>query len=214
MSTFKIPKNNTRTDPEIVKRYDSASDTWVDCQFAKRYDTASKSWIEIWTAVKWMSQMNNTLKSGTIAGTISDTGHGKGWAIWYFNGGDNDGGSVTYYLDGNFVNPIISFDYDGWFGYTPGDTYTQTTVGRLDLYTRSTSGAEDYTSALSSIKVVDGTENYSTTLNGTFNRVGYKFTFQNWGSGTDAYSPQYLFNMYNLLIDGKECRPSEDCAMK
>ena len=102
----------------------------------------------------------------------------------------------------------ISFDYDGWFGYTPSGNYIQSQVGKLEVYTRSTSGAESYIVTDSTVKVTEGTESYSTTLNGNFNRVGFRFTFQNWNV-QDSYSPQYMFNIYNILIDGKDCLPKD-----
>lgn len=209
MSTFKSYKSDAWEDPEINRRYEA--DAWTDCEFAKRY--ISDAWEEVWTAIKWMKVINDTLISGTIAGHITNTSDGQeGWGIWYFDGGDNGGGSATYYVEGDFTNPSISFDYDGFFGYTPGGTYTQAQVGKIDVYTRTTSGTESYTSAVSAVKVPDGYESYSTTLSGNFDRVGFRFTFMNWGSGTDSYGPQYLFNIYNILIDGKRSLPGEDCV--
>lgn len=199
--------NGAWEEPEdTVKRY--ASGAWEEAESAKRY--VSGAWTEVWENIKKMLELNNTLPSGAITGHIADTGNGEGWAIWYFDGGDNDGGSVTYYLDGDFVNPTISFSYDGWFGYTPNGSYIQAQVGKLDVYTRTTDGTESYPTADNSVKVTEGQKSYSTTLSGTFNRVGFRFTFTNWGSGVDTYEPQYLFNIYNILIDGKECLPTKE----
>lgn len=75
MSIFKIPKNNARVDPEIVKRYDTSSKTWVDCEFAKRYDTASKTWVEIWTAATYFLK-NGVLMNGAYLHYDGKRGNG------------------------------------------------------------------------------------------------------------------------------------------
>lgn len=207
MSTFKSYKNDAWEDPEINRRYEA--DAWTDCEFAKRY--ISDAWEEVWTAVKWMKALSDTLPSGVTAGHVKGAPSDKdGWAIWFFEG-DNDSGSATYYLDGEFTNPTISFDYDGFFSFTPNGQLTYASSGKLELYTRTTSGTESYTTAVGSIQVVEGTENYSTTLSGTFDRVGIRFTFTNWTVDA-SMSPQYLLNLWNILIDGKFCLPGDDCV--
>lgn len=170
------------------------------------------AWQEVWCAVKQMLELANTLPSGVIAGKVTGAASDReGWAIWFFDG-DTGGGSVTYYLDGEFNNPTISFDYDGFFSFIPSSDRTYTTVGKIDLYTRGTDGTEKYTAAVGSICVQEGTESYSTEINGTFDRVGFRFTFQNWQVSADK-EPQYMFNIWNILIDGKESIPAEECVI-
>lgn len=170
------------------------------------------AWQVVWEDIKKMIELSNTLPSGAIVGAVSggSTSDREGWGIWYFDGGNTGGGSVTYFLEGDFSNPTISFDYDGYFSYIPSGSMVYSTVGKLEVYTRTKSGTENYTTADSAVKVTDGTESYSNTLSGTFDRVGFRFTFQNWGSGTDDMMPQYLFNIWNILIDGSECIPTEN----
>lgn len=171
------------------------------------------AWKEIWSAVKYMKELANTLPSGVTVGYVTGSASDRqGWAIWYFDG-NTGSGSVTYYLDGEFVNPTVSFDYDGFFAYTPSGTQTYATVGKIDLYTRTTSGAESYTAAVSAVNVTEGQESFSTTLSGTFDRVGIRFTFNNWNVNS-SMSPQYLFNIWNILINGKESIPAEECVIK
>ena len=200
-------KNGAWQEPEnTVQR--NASGAWTECEFARR--EISGAWENVWEAIQYMSELNYSLPSGSIVGYISSTSADKeGWAIWYFESGDTDGGSVTYYIDGEFTNPSISFDYDGFFGYMNNGTQSYSSVGSLDIYTRSTGGAENYTKTLDTIRVTEGYESYSTTLNGIFNRVGFRFKFQNWNVSTNM-SPQYLFNIYNILIDGKDCIPAKE----
>jgi len=208
---FDKNSNGAWQEPEdTVRKYELGA--WEECEFARR--VISGAWENVWEAIRYMSQMNNTLKSGTIVGYVQGTSSGKndGWGIWYFESGNTGSGSVTYYLDGDFTNPTISFDYDGFFSSLIGGEFRYASVGSLEVYTRTTSGSESYASAVSSINVPDGHQNYSTTLNGTFNRVGFRFKFQNWNVGSDM-SPQYLFNIYNILIDGKDCIPSKECEM-
>ena len=190
---------------DTVKRY--ADGAWQEAESAKRY--ISGAWTEVWEAIKYMSQMNNTLPSGSIVGAVTGGDSDReGWAIWFFEG-DNDGGSVTYFLDGEFVNPSISFDYDGFFSFTPNGTLTYSSVGKLEVYTRTADGTESYTIADNSVEKVEGVDSFSTTLNGTFNRVGFRFTFTNWNVSADM-TPQYLFNIWNIVIDGKDCLPSKE----
>ena len=196
--------NGAWQEPEDTVRK-NVNGAWEECEFARR--VISGAWENVWEAIKYMSQQNNTLPSGATVGYVTGGSTDKGWGIWYF-GGDTGSGSVTYYLDGSFVNPSISFDYDGFFVFFPNGNFNYATVGKLELYTRTTSGAESYTSAVNTINVQEGYENYSTTLNGNFNRVGFRFTFQNWNV-QDSYSPQYMFNIYNILIDGKDCLPKD-----
>ena len=201
---FNKYKNGAWEEPEnTVKRY--ASGAWEECEFANRHKNGA--WEAVWEAIQYMTELNNTLPSGAIVGAVTGS-DGKGWGIWYFDG-NTGSGAVTYYLDGEFTNPSISFDYDGFFCYTPSGSMTYATVGKVDIYTRNTSGTENYTSAVSSINVRDGYESYSGTLNGTYNRVGFRFTFNNWSVGADM-NPQYLFNIYNILINGKDCLPAKE----
>lgn len=201
-------KDGAWQEPEdTVRRY--ANGAWDECESAKRY--VSGAWEEIWVAMQYMAQLNNTLPSGVIAGYITGASIDKGWGIWYFESGSTGSGSVTYYLEGDFVSPTISFDYDGFFSYTNGSgEKVYASVGKVDLYERLTDGVEIYTTLLSSIKVTDGYKSYSSGSYNTVNRIGIRFTFSNYGLSS-SLSPQYLFNIYNILIDGKQCLPSSDC---
>jgi hypothetical protein len=60
--------------------------------------------------------------------------------------------------------------------------------------------------------VQEGIKSYSTEITGAFDRVGFRFTFQNWQVSADM-SPQYLFNIWNILIDGKESIPADECVI-
>ena len=200
--------NGAWQEAETANRY--ADGAWQECEVAHRH--INGAWEEVWVAIKYMSETNYSLPSGAVVGYSSGDEMGKhgGWSIWYFDG-NTGGGSVTYYLEGEFVNPTISFDYDGFFMYTPGGNMTYASVGKIDLYSRSTSGAENYISAIDSIQVSEGHKSYSTGFNGILDRVGFRFTFQNWNISA-SMNPQYLFNIYNIFIDGKECLPSEECV--
>lgn len=198
--------NGAWEEPETTSRH--ADGAWQECEFANRY--VSGAWETVWEAIRYMSQQNNTLPSGSIVGYVTGA-NGRGWGIWYFESGNTGGGSVTYYLDGEFTNPSISFDYDGFFMSTAsGGIINYATVGKLDICTRDTSGQTLYSNIVSSINIQEGVKNFSGTFNGTYNRVGIRFTFQNWNVSADL-SPQYMFNIYNILIDGMECLPSKEC---
>lgn len=174
----------------------------------------NNAWEDVWNSIIDMIQLNNTLPSGAIVGRVQGSASDSdGWAIWYFENGNTGGGSVTYYIEGDFVNPTISFDYDGFFSYMPNGNMQYASVGKLDIYTRDTSAynREVYEPVISGINVQEGEEHFEKTISGSYNRIGFRFTFNNWNVSS-SYGPQYLFNIWNILIDGKECLPSEEYA--
>lgn len=42
-------------DVESVKRFDTATNSWVDAESAKAYDKTSQSWVEKWTAYEYLT---------------------------------------------------------------------------------------------------------------------------------------------------------------
>ena len=107
-------ENGAEVEIESAYRFEDGAEQEAEAVY-KYKDGAEEA---VWEAIQRMSQMNNTLPSGTVAGYLqSDTYNG--WAIVYF-GGNSGGGSVTYYLEGDFTNPTISFEYVSREGAVPG----------------------------------------------------------------------------------------------
>lgn len=171
------------------------------------------AWQEIWSAIKYMLLLEHTLtyaEAGYWTG-----GSRKGWGV---SCDRNDGGFITVYLEGDFTNPTISFDCDGWCNYesTSGaDRYAS--AGSVSIYTRKKSGTENYTTAISSVNTAEGDIDmlsYSKTFAGEYDRIGYKIDLAAWSGADEGDYCDYNIAIWNFLIDGKECIPSEECTVE
>jgi len=162
--------------------------------------------------MKWMKELANTL---TVAEAAYGFSSSHDYQLWSVSGDENDGGVVTYYLEGDFTNPTFSFEYDGWYNYeTASGSDRYVSAGKIDRYLRTKSGTESYYEIVSSVNTVDtDTQSYSSQIQGEYDRVGIRIDLASW-SGAD--SGKYLFydiSFWNLRIDGKECLPSADCII-
>lgn len=168
----------------------------------------NNAWEDVWTSIRWMSQLESTF-SVAEAGYSQSSSHD--YTIWNVTSDYNDGGYATYYLEGDFSNPAVSFDWYGFFYYAVSDgSVHYAPAGSISLYTRTTGGTESYPSAVSNVgSDTDSDEgSFSTTLNGNFDRIGFRIKLRDWG----AADPFYYISVWNFLIDGDECLPSEDCC--
>ena len=170
------------------------------------------AWQEIWSAMKWMQELENTLK---VAGTGYGGSSAHDYEVWYVGGTDeNDGGYVTYYLEGDFTDPTLSFEYDGYYNYMTDTADRYVSAGSISRYLRTKSGTESYTEIISSVNTSDtGSQAYSSQINGEYDRVGIKLDFSSWSGGNNAEYLDYFIEFWNLRIDGKECLPSEECVI-
>lgn len=197
-------ENNAWVDIDELKRYENGA--WVDCESAKKYENGA--WVEVWTAVQWLKQLANTTTADAINYVTLSNRENVGWSIFATT---PQSGYVTYYLDGLFTNPEVSCEYDGiYYGMVSG-TQKYAPAGSISLYTRTTSGTENYTS-LGNLGDSSGETfgEYFTTLSGSFNRIGYKIKLNNWQLDAPI---MYWIDIWDFMIDGKLCLPGEDCIV-
>lgn len=184
-----------------------ADGAWQECEaVCKPVDGA---WVEIWSAVKYLIEKSSTLDNGTIY--IQDKGLKFHFTKSedYYDGtqyGDLGGtGDIIFYLDGEWTNPTISFDYEGGMSRSnsSGTTWYTATAGSISIYSRTTDGTEKTTQAVDSVgssaDVVD--DSYSGTLEGTFDRLGLSIHIAGYSSLTHYYSAMLDLIVSNLKFN-------------
>lgn len=210
--------NGAWTEPDEVKRY--ADGAWQAAESVKRYENGA--WKEVWANVKTLTLYNPTITNGRVNllsggrefiytnyGTYSDGAWTNQFGV---------GGSMTFYLDGEWTNPTISFDWQGGLIYNlvRGDESRQgrKPAGNIAIYGRTTAGAEQTSTIVPELgsTVSQGTGvwseegQYSGMLQGTFNRLGIivnTYSFHNLEGWMEA-------RVSNLLFDGREILFPED----
>lgn len=180
---------------------------WQECEEVCK--PVSNAWQVIWTRIKWMKQLATTFKYAE-AGYAGSSGDNRGWSIYCDR---NDGGYVTYYLEGDFSKPTISFQYEGWCNYeTTSGADKYASAGSIELYTRTKSGTEQYTTVDSSVNTSNSDKlSYRTTLTSDYDRIGYKIDLNAWSGADSGSYCDYDIIIWNFHIGTKECLPSEDC---
>ena len=165
------------------------------------------AWQEVWSATKYMEELDRTIRSGSAGATGSET------VIWYVTTEEHVGGHVTYFLEGDFENPAVQFDWSG--GYTR-DTETNTyydSAGSIDVYLRSATSVESYTAAVSHVGDSTGNQSgtYSNTYNGSYDRIGLRIDLSKWSATNYTYL-DYWIDISNILLGGKKAIPAASCA--
>lgn len=207
-------KDGAWMEPETgVERY--ADGAWVDCDSAKRY--VDGAWSEVWANIKWLTLLSSNITTGMC--TVSDDGLAIDfWKYMdYFEnryfGTISGGGTMVLYLDGEWTNPTISFDYNGGFirCSTPDSkgTWYCVSAGKVSLYSRTTGGTVETKEVVSRVgetqsgeSVEEESGSYEGVLEGTFNRLGLSI-YVNGFSG-NYYSACLDLNIRNLLINGRK----------
>jgi hypothetical protein len=143
------------------------------------------SWVEVWSNLKIMTLLSKNFTTGQ--GYTRDGG--KAYSIDKIMFGSGNGtisgsGSITMYLEGEFVNPTISFYYFGGFMYVVNNMYYLRSAGSISAYHRvkgATSAGT--TTIMSSIGETKSGEylnhdggDVSKTLTGTYDRLGLTIT--------------------------------------
>ncbi len=159
------------------------------------------SWVDVWSSIKIMALLSNTITVGSLY-TYSDGG--MQYSKFRQNGvGTLSGtGTLICYLDGEWTNPTISFDYFGGAMYdSSNNVMNMRSAGTISAYHRikgSTNAGT--TTILSSIGVSQTSNdvNYesgtaSKTLSGTFDRIGLQITI-------NSYSNPYSFGSVTLQL--------------
>ena len=202
-------KNGAEQDAEIVKRYANGAEQDAEGVYTVKNGAEEN----VWSSIKYMKELSNTLKT---AYAMYATASWHDYRIWSVGGRNkNDGGTVTYYLEGDFTDPTISFIYDGWYNYmTTSGSDRYASAGSIDMYYRTTAGTEQYLGGVSSVNTSSSEEQtYSMQLFGNYNRIGYRIDLASWSGGDSGSYLDYFIDIWNFRIDGKECIPSADCVI-
>lgn len=213
-------KDGAWMEPEdsVRKNVDGA---WGDCDAAKR--VIDGAWSEVWANIKIMTELSNELAKGILQ-IIDD---GKTFNFWkikdtaYNYGDQTGGGTIVFYLDGEWTNPSISFDWEGGFIYkasADATTWIRVSSGDISLYSRTTDGTVATTKVVNAVGstvtgasfVDDETGSYNGTLNGTFNRLGISINIHSF-SGS-FYNSCMTMILTNLLFDGRKIGFPADSA--
>lgn len=189
-------KNNAWQEPETgLKRYQSGA--WNLCDFAKRYKNSA--WEEVWTNVKLMTYFYRTTKTGYF-----NSAESKYEMTWI--AAVDDPGCIIFAAEGNFVDPVIAFDYMGSLTSFTSNGQKFWNTGVAYTYARTTNGSEttgDYVDLGSTTGSTEGVCSYP--FKGNFNRVGVKVQLYNRNISPDAYNGfvnAAMIFIKNITING------------
>lgn len=201
---------------EHVSRYDESNGYWVECESAKRYK--NDAWTEIWANFKWFSLLSNTIDTGACylnnEGTLIDLYKIMGYQNDKMYGTISGDGKMILYLDGEWTNPTISFNYYGGFMYklnpNDGNGWYLVSAGTVSLYSRTKDGVENITQAVTQIGETQGQVGYVTMeektytdiLEGTYDRIGLVIA-PNSFSGT-YFNAALEIKLHTVLINGRK----------
>lgn len=213
--SFDKYKDGAWMEPEdSVKRYSNGA--WVDCESAKRYKDGA--WTEIWANVKIMTQTSNTIANGILQ--ILDDGLTFNYFKWkdYYAGTwygtQEGGGTINFVLDGSWVNPTLSFDWQGGFIYKTsqdGTTWNRVSSGEISIYTKpADGGAGSSTIVVPTVgstvsaanSVSDESGSFTRTIYGTFSRIGIGIYVSSFAG--DFYNSAMTMIVKNFLVNGQK----------
>lgn len=146
------------------------------------------SWVDIWTSMKTMTLLSNSITRGNLF--VYDNGAMQYSKSYAYNSGSpmgsmSGGGTMTFYLDGEWTNPTISFNYEGLYLYEVStNNYASGSAGSVSVYHRTKGTSSGTTTTVLSkvgstnFNVNNGIESGTTskTLTGTYDRLGISFT--------------------------------------
>ena len=201
--------NGAEEELEVVARREAGAEIEAEAVYARKNGAEE----EVWSAMKWMKELANTLTVAEAAYGFSSSHDYQSWTVSGFD--KNDGGYVTYYLEGDFTDPTFSFEYDGWYNYeTASGSDRYVSAGKIERYLRTKTGTESYYEIVSSVNTVDtDTQSYSSQIQGEYDRVGIRIDLASWSGADNGTYLFYDISFWNLRIDGKECLPSADCII-
>lgn len=174
----------------------------------------SGAWQEIWCSVKKMILKSNEIAKNTQGYPLEDN---LGYALWkYMDKATGDGslsgnGTITFYLEGEWTNPTISFIGEGGLIRSNADysNWYRSPAGNISIYARYASGSEttktaiqDIGSSISGDDVSTEVIEYSGTLSGTYDRLGISMYIN--GTTSEYYSATMDLIVKNVLFDGKK----------
>ena len=195
-------ENGAEVEIEEVNRFESGAEVEADGV----YTVKSGAEEQVWTAVIKMKELENTttvFSAGTSTNGNDDT---KYWSIFADTHGS---GHITYYIEGDFTNPVISFDWDGCYYGTRSDGVQQyASAGSIDIYLGG--NADQYIDGVSGLGNIYGSDygSFSYQAVGRYSRIGFRVEPTNWGLNEPC---MYWINIFNIFVNGEECFPGEDC---
>ena len=143
------------------------------------------SWVDAWSSLKIMTLLSKNFTTGQ--GYTRD--NGKAYSIDKIMFGSDIGtisgsGTIVLYLDGEWVNPTISFSYFGGFLYIVNDMYYLRSAGSIAAYHRVKGATSAGTTTIMSTIGTNKSDSYlnhdggdvSKTLTGTYDRLGLSIT--------------------------------------
>ncbi len=154
------------------------------------------TWVDVWSNIKIMTVLSNNITKGW--GAVSEDTRTIGLFKFMDSGvgSISGGGTIVLYLDGEWVNPTITFDYSGGFSYFAGGNWIMIAAGGVSIYHRvkgataagTTVAKERIGQTQTDANGVDeevGT--YTGTLTGTYDRLGLSITLNSFsGSYSNA----------------------------
>lgn len=158
------------------------------------------AWVDVWANMKTMTLLSNTITKGTFY--AYDTGNMQYSKILADGTGTmSGGGTMIFYLDGEWTNPTISFDYSGGVLYEIAtNSYATTSAGYISIYHRVKGASSAGTTAVlqrlganySGYDFEYESGSASKTLTGTFDRIGLSIT---------AHSYNWSYNFASMIIE-------------
>ena len=153
---------------------------------------------EVWASLKKLDLINSTMASGSVTSPSA-------WGEETNISPNNGGGLVAYTTKGNWNNPTVEFEFDGFYAYenSSGNILTAS-AGHLYAYGVRSDGTVDKIGGVT-VDTYDSGEaqTFSQTFSaGDYVEVGFQFTSATYGSiDADKFRMQHV-NIRNILIDG------------
>lgn len=199
-------KSGAEQEAEIVTRYESGAEVEAEAVYAFKNGAEE----EVWSAIKYLIKKSNDISVGELFVGVD------GLSLYLYkeqHGSDGSiagGGTIVFYLDGEWTNPNISFDWMGGMvrSNSSESTWYKMSAGSIGIYTRTTDGTESTKGAVSSVgETESGADidtglsegSYSGTLEGTFNRLGLTIDMRGW-NGT-FYNASVDISVSNLKFN-------------
>ena len=166
------------------------------------------TWCDVWTNIKIMTLLSNDITKGFSS--ISEDG--RELSLYKMTDGVygemGGAGTVVVYLDGEWTNPAIAFDWRGTFQYLKSGTWYSLPSGTISLYHRKKgSTSAGTTSAVSSMGTsVTGSDtkmftgSYSGTLSGTYDRIGLSITMSGFSGTYNSAFMELSVENFNIGI--------------
>lgn len=194
-------KNGAEVEIEEVNRFESGAEVEADGVYRVKNGAEE----QVWSAVIDMKELENT----TTVFSSSPSVGGDGKEYWSIFATTHGGGYITYYIEGDFTNPTISFDWDGvYWGTQASGAQQYASAGSIDIYLGGE--ADQYVAGVSGLGNIYGSDygSYEYQAVGHYTRIGFRVKVTNWGLNDPC---MYWINVSNILINGEECFPGEDC---